>query len=259
VGISAAAHGVLALIIAAAPRAPVTQVPASHSRPAEHVAYMEIGGWPQGAYAVPAPAGVIPVSTRAVPPDASAAGASPPARAAVAPAVPADSGGGAGRAPAAVPGVEAGPRTAVAGTRTGAARLGPEFGDARLVAPPPSSPRAPAGVARYEAQFRVAWRAFGDSIQRDADRERLAASWTWKDPSGRAWSVRDGALFVDGLRIMSMEMSGDRDQDRAARAEAAARREIARQAEDIERDRYVEERRRAIRARRDQERRGARP
>jgi hypothetical protein len=153
--------------------------------------------------------------------------------------------------------VEAAARAAVAGagTRTGAARLGPEYGDARLVAPPPSTAPAPADVARYQAQFRAAWRVFGDSIQHAANRERLAASWTWKDPSGRAWSVRDGELFMDGRRIMAMEMY----EGRAARTESSARRGIARQAEDIERDRYIEERRRAMRARRDQERDQARP
>jgi hypothetical protein len=262
VGASAAAHALLVLVIAAVPRVPDTQTPPAHSRPAEHVAYMEIGGWPAGAYAVSAPADAIPAGTGAVPPEASPAGASRPVRDADPPAVPVDSVRGAGPAPPAVPGVAAaGAAVAGASARPGATRLGLELGDARLVAPPPSSGRAPAPayVARYEAQFRAAWRAFGDSIQRDMDRERLAASWTWKDPAGRAWSVRDGVLFMDGQRIMAMEMSGDRDQDRAARTESTARREIARQAEDIERARYIEERRRAIRTRRDQQRGQARP
>lgn len=73
-----------------------------------------------------------------------------------------------------------------------------------------------------------------------------------KDPGGRAWRVRDGQLFLDGQRIMAIEMHGDRDQDRAARMQSTARREIARQAEDLQRERYLQERRRAISERRDQ-------
>ncbi len=107
--------------------------------------------------------------------------------------------------------------------------------------------------------MRRRWRIFRDSIQHDMDRERLAASWTWKDPGGRVWGVRDGALFIDGQRVMAMEMYGERDQDRATRARTTARREIARQAEDIERDRYLQERGRAIRTRANQEHGGARP
>lgn len=260
-GISAAAHGLLALLIAVAPRGPDRQVPPDHSRPVEHVAYnMEIGAGP-GAYAVPRPAGGMPASARAVSPEPSPAGAVRPSRTSNLPAVPQNSGGAAGPAPAVLPGVEAvtPPVVGGAGTRTRAARLGPEYGDPRLAAPPPPSAGAMFDVARYEAQFRAAWRAFGDSIQHAMDRERLAASWTWKDPRGRAWSVRDGELFMDGQRIMAMEMHGDRDQDRAARMQSTARRAIARQAEDIERDRYIQERRRAIGARRHQERRDARP
>jgi hypothetical protein len=258
---------VLALVVALALRGPERQAPLARSRPAEHVAYMELGGWPQGvATRAPAPAGTMPASTPSVSPDADPAGAARPARDANRPVLPVDTAAGAaGPAPAGVPGVEeaALPIADGAGTRTRAARLGAEYGDPRLV--PATSPRAsspappPADVARYEAQFRAAWRAFGDSIDRGMDRERLAANWTWKDPSGRAWNVRDGALFLDGRRIMAMEMQGNRDQERAARAQSTARREIARQAEDIERDRYIQERSRAIRARRDQERREARP
>ncbi len=257
-------HGLLALVIAVAPRAPERQAPA-RSRPAEHVAYVELGGWPQGPSAVPAPAAAMPASAPAVSPGAAPPGAARPAQNASQPPLPADTAGIAGPAPAAVPGAEAAAQAVVdgAGTRPGAARLGAGYGDPRLVPPPalPASSQAPppADIAQYEAQFRAAWRAFGDSIQRDVDRERLAASWTWKDPRGRAWNVRDGALFLDGRRIMGMEMQGNRDQERAARVRSTARREIARQAEDIERDRYIQERRSAIRARRDQERRDARP
>jgi hypothetical protein len=57
---------------------------------------------------------------------------------------------------------------------------------------------------------------------------------------------------------MAMEMSGERDQADDARMQATARREIARQAEDIERYRYTQ-RGRATRTRPSEERGGARP
>ena len=256
-GLSAAAHGVLALVIAVAPRSPDRQPPPA-TRPVEHVAYMEVSAWPD---AVPVAAGARVESTPAVAPDVSPASAVRPARDADRPAVAADSGGAAGPAPLTLPGVEAAPPAVVdgGGGRTRAARLRPEYGDPRLAAPPTRSESALADAARFEAEFRARWRVFRDSIQHEMDRERLAASWTWKDPSGRAWGVRNGELFIDGERIMAMEMYGERDQDRATRMRTTARREIARQAEDIERDRYLQERGRAIRTRRNQEREGARP
>jgi hypothetical protein len=152
------------------------------------------------------------------------------------------------------------PRPAAAdglGGRTRAARLNPEYGDPRLAAPLARSGSVPGDAARFEREFRARWQAFRDSIQHDLDRERLAADWTWKDPSGRAWGVRNGELYIDGQRTIAMEMYGERDHDRAARMRATARREIARQAEDIERDRYLQERGRAMRTRANQGR--ARP
>ena len=219
---------------------------------------MEVSAWP-GAYAIPAAAGARPASTRAVAPDAN------PARAAHPlipnrPAVTAAPNGVAGPAQPALHEAEAPPPAGVAGAggRTTATRLGPEYGDPRLAAPPPPS-RGPLGdAARFETQFRVRWRVFRDSIQHDMDRERLAATWTWKDATGRAWSVRDGGVFIDGRRVMAMEMYGERDQTDAARMQSTARREIARQAEDIERDRYIQ-RGRATRSGPNRDRGEARP
>jgi hypothetical protein len=259
VGLSAAAHVVLALVIAAVPRAPDQQSPPVALRPAEHVAYMEVSAWP-AADAIRAADGAKVASTPAAAPNASAIGTAHPAAEANRPAVTADS-GAVGDVTPTVDGVETAPPTVAAGPggRTTAARLSPEYGDPRLVAPPPSSRAALGNAARFETEFRARWRGFRDSIQHEMDRERLAASWTWKDPTGRAWGVRDGELFINGQRIMAMETYGERDQDRATRMRTTARREIARQAEDIERDRHLQERGRAIRTRSNHERAGARP
>jgi hypothetical protein len=257
VGLSAAAHGVLALVIAVAPRAR-DRPPSPASTRVEHIAYMELSAWP-AADANPAFAGA-PARTRPVAPDVSPAGTVDPTRDANRPATAANSGGVPGPAPLTLPGAEPAPPAVVdgAGGRTRAARLGPEYGDPRLAAPPARPESALPDAARFETEFRARWRVFRDSIQHDMNRERLAASWTWKDPTGRAWSVRNGEVFINGLRVMAMEMSGERDQARAARMQATARREIARQAEDIERDRYIQ-RGRATRTPRNQERGGARP
>lgn len=253
-------HGVLALAIAVALRTPERQLPPAASKPTEHVSYMDVSAWP-GANPIPAAAGAAPASERAVAPDASLGGSARPARDANRPAVAADSGGAAGSAPTTLHAVEPAPAVVVdgAGGRARGARLTAEYGDPRLAAPPARSGSASGDAARFETQFRARWQVFRDSIQHDLDRERLATTWTWKDPTGRAWSVRNGEVFIDGRRVMAMEMYGERDQARAARLQATARREIARQAEDIERDRYLQERGRAIRTRANQERGAARP
>ena len=252
-------HGVLALAIAVAPRAPDGPPPTRSTRP-EHVAYMEVSAWP-GADAVPAAARARQAGTRAVATDGGAPGPTPPTADANRPTVAADSAGVVSSAPTTLPAVAAPPPVVVdgAGGRARSARLTPEYGDPRLAAPPARPGSALGDAARFETQFRARWQVFRDSIQHDIDRERLAATWTWKDPTGRAWSVRNGGVFIDGQRVMAMEMYGERDQDRATRARTTARRESARQAEDIERDRYLQERGRAIRTRANQERGGARP
>lgn len=221
---------------------------------------MDVSAWP-GADAIPPAAGATSADTRVVAPGGGPTGATHPTVDAIRPAVAADSGGVPGSAPTTLRGVGPAAPAAVdgAGGRARGARLGPEYGDPRLVAPRARSGSTLGDAARFETEFRARWRAFRDSIQHDINRERLAADWTWKDPSGRAWGVRNGELFIDGERTIAMEMYGERDHDRAARMRATARREIARQAEDIERDRYLQERGRAMRTRANQERAGARP
>ena len=55
-------------------------------------------------------------------------------------------------------------------------RLGAELGDVRLVVTPGGG-AMPADDARYLAAFQAAMRAFNDSVQGDADRERRVRDW----------------------------------------------------------------------------------
>jgi hypothetical protein len=146
---------------------------------------------------------------------------------------------------------------AVGGTRRA---LSPELGDPRLIPGPPTvRENAPPEVERYRSRFMAAFRAMRDSVQGEVDAERRIASWTWLDPQGRAWGVRQGRLVIAGQETISVEMAGERDQAILARQQGRQRREGVRQAEDIERGRHLGDRTRAIRERRDREREAGRP
>jgi hypothetical protein len=134
-----------------------------------------------------------------------------------------------------------------------------ELGDPRLIVRAPVASGELSDYERHLAQFQAAARAFADSMQGEMDRERRVASWTWGDPAGRVWGVRQGLLMINGEKIMSIEVYGERDQGRAARMEARQRTEILDQAERMDRERYIQERGRAVRERRDRERSARRP
>lgn len=137
-------------------------------------------------------------------------------------------------------------------------RLGAELGDARLVVTPDGG-AMPADDARYLAAFQAAMRAFNDSVQGDADRARRVRDWTWTDPRGRAWGVRDGVIFIAGTGTIYAEMQGERDQELSGRRLSRHRADIDFHADRAERARHVQERGRAVRERRDGERAGGRP
>lgn len=270
-GISAGIH-VLALLLGLAAARQAREADGAGEAPgrsrvsAEHVAYVDLGAWPDAAAAPTVrPAAAVPPPPA---PDASAgerAAASSRTRAA------ADSGGtvggvrtegiggeaSAGHDVEAAPGAAAGPPAAPVGMgrrwRTG--ELDPRL----VVSRQPLTARAPLGDEPYLAQFHAALQAFNDSIQGQADRDRRAASWTWTDPAGRVWGFRQGVLMIAGQGTLNVEMSGERGQELLARQQARARREGKAQAERIDRDRYLQQRGRAIRDRRDGERRTGAP
>ena len=258
VGISAAVHVGVALLIALIAASRAQQVPRDRpTAPTEQVSFVDIGAWP-GAVAPPAgsdamtgPRGpsAVTASTRRRPAEAADTSEAPPPD----DAGPGDAAGSVGVDPT----PSGGAPPAVGGTRWA---LSPELGDARLV-PRPLTARenAPAEVERYRSQFMAAYRAMRDSVQGEVDTERRIASWTWMDPQGRAWGVRQGRLVIAGQETIYVEMAGERDQAILARQQARQRREGMRQAEDIERDRHLRERTRAVRERRDREREAGRP
>ena len=223
--------------------------------PAEHAAYVEVGGWPDAETA--SQPGASPARGADAGGGASGAASAPTPSAAdtgriadpASPTAPSDATVSEQAGAASIGGAPA---------AAGRARFGAELGDARLVVPqPPESSGAPSGAERYLTQFRAALQAFNDSIQDLADRERRAANWTWTDPEGRAWGVRQRVLYIAGQGTIYMEMHGERDQELLARQQARARREGQVQAERLERGRYLQERDRAVRTQRDRERASA--
>jgi hypothetical protein len=227
----------------------------------EYASYLEIGGWPAAAEASAsdpsapasaAPSEAVPAAPDAAPvpvsPRGPAAPGTPPARGpgagAAAPGPGAADGGGVGGQPG-TPGGE--------GRRGGVGvRLGPEYGDSRLVVPPTAiPPRELTDVERYLVEFHRRLQALNDSIQGDADREARLRDWTWTDRNGREWGIRDGKIVIDGKEIPIPVGApfGDRDQENDRRRQARWREETDRQSDRIERDRYLQERNRAIRER----------
>jgi hypothetical protein len=262
-------HLVLLLILALlpprqlpGPAAPDAPAPGDVS--AEYVSYMELGAWPAPGAApagLPAPldaapAAEVPTDAQQRPDSVRAAPAPVPAFPRTVPRGPAGEGVGDAGAPTVGGGTGAAAATGVpggtpAGRGTGT-RLGPEFGDRRLVVTPQAVPeRELTDLERYLVQFHARLQALNDSLQGEADRERRLRDWTWRDSQGREWGIRDGKIIIDGkeIPIPLPTPYGDRDQENARRTQTRQREEIDRQADRIERDQYLRERSRVIRER----------
>ncbi len=164
------------------------------------------------------------------------------------------------------PAVPGAPRTGAPATGTGprsgpaAGRLGPEYGDSRLIVRPQAVPeRELTDLERYNAHLQARIQGINDSIADEADRQRRARNWIYRDKNGREWGIADGGVpVVGGQRIptrVAPPITRDRDGDDAGREAVRQRREIDAQAETQDRDRVIRERNRAIRERQDAERR----
>lgn len=250
IGISLAFHAIAIAILLAARGDGPERTP--HRR-VEHATYVAIE-WPRNNATQQPP---IPIPS-GLPASGGYGVVLPPAFDPVA-AAPATSGEGAtpsgAPAPASILAGEADPGASSA-TAAGRMRLGPHLGDARLIVTPRGGGLAPED-ADYLAEFHAALRAFNDSVQGRADRERRVRDWTWTDPRGRAWGVRDGMILIAGQPVGAGEITGDRDQELAARRLSRHREEIDFHADRVERERHVRERARAVRERRDGERAGS--
>ncbi|HEX8393393.1 MAG TPA: hypothetical protein VF665_13700 [Longimicrobium sp.] len=256
-GIAAGVHALALLALVAGSRSGSAKGGAAPgSRRAEAVAYVEVGAWP-GTGQAPAAQEASPASSTDTPRAAPAAQPDTGSRGATVPAIartPVEGTAGqtGGAAVADTGGASATPRPRARSP------LGAELGDPRLVVPRQRASASPPPAA-YFADFHRALRAFNDSVMDRADRDRRAASWTWTDPEGRAWGVRQGVLVINGVQVMNVEMYGERDQERTAGRISRQGREAAAQSDRIERERAVQERGRATRARRDRERAAGAP
>jgi hypothetical protein len=271
IGISLGIHLLLLLAVLLAPRPERVRV-AGGPAPAENesVEYLEVGEWggmatdPDASLPEPAPvtapsgitAAAVDSVIRNLPrdvvfPNRVPTGIPQPAGGAPVPGQP----GGVPGAQGAQPGGagQGGPR------RSGPGGLGPELGDPRLVVTPTAVPeRIPTDEERYQEHFANRIRALNDSIAGEADRARRATDWTITDRNGRKWGINERGPVLGGRNVpipvpVPVPRSA-RDREDEARRERDQRRDIDRQADQTERERYLRERGRAIRERNDRER-----
>jgi hypothetical protein len=259
----------LGVLLAPAPeRRFASRPPAVAAGPQEVVDYLDVGEWggmatdaaanlpePEAAAATGISAAAVDSVLRAlpdpgpfpsrVPTGIQPAPAGPPGR--PGPAIPGAGGGVPGGQPGA-----GGPR------RSGPGGLGPELGDPRLVVRPTAVPEAPVeDVDRYRRHFEGRIQALNDSVAGEAERVRRANDWTITDRNGKRWGIDQNGVVANGTHVPTPQLGvgrPSREQEDAVRRERAQRAEIDRQAETIERERYLRERGRAIREREDRER-----
>lgn len=234
----------------------------------EAVEYMEVGEW--GAMATD-PSASLPEPAAATPTGISAASADSVLRALpnagpfpsrVPTGLPPAPAGQPGQPGATIPGAPGGVTGAQPGAagarRSGPGGLGPEFGDPRLVVRPTAVPDGPVeDVDRYRRHFEGRVQALNDSLAGEAERRRRASDWTITDRNGNRWGIDQNGVVANGKHVPTPQLGvgrPSREQEDAARRERSQRGEIDRQAETIERDRYLRERGRAIREREDRER-----
>lgn len=281
VGISLGLHAImLLLVLLAPPPEPRTPIVSDDGNliPGESVEYLDVGEWggmatdPSASLPEPAPLDAAPTSISAASADSVLRGLPRsdvlfPER--VPAGIPRPVGGApaAGRQPGGAPGGVTGGVTGAQGTqpgapgraRSGPGGLGPEFGDERLVVTPTAVPeRVLSDEERYQAHFEGRIRALNDSIASEAERQRRARDWTITDRNGRKWGINERGPVVGGrnvpIPVPVPVPRSSRETEDAQRREREQRRDIDRQAEQIERERYLRDRGRAIRERNDRER-----
>ncbi|HYR08818.1 MAG TPA: hypothetical protein VEQ60_13640 [Longimicrobium sp.] len=259
----------LGVLLAPAPERPTTSpAPAGPAGSREVVDYMEVGEWggmaTDAAANLPEPVAAAPTGISAAAVDSALralpeAGPFPSRVPTGIPAAPAGQAGqpGAVTVPGAAGGAPGG-QPGAAGRRSGPGGLGPEFGDPRLVVRPTPVPEGTVeDVERYRRHFEGRIQALNDSLAGEAERRRRATDWTITDRSGRKWGINERGPVVGGRNVpipVPSPPRRSREQEDEARRERTQRGEIDRQAETIERDRYLRERGRAIREREDRER-----
>lgn len=285
VGISLALHAVLAAAGWTAYRAQphwrtVVSAPVPGGTGDESVSYLDLGAWgematpgalpPAGDPAQAAPGAVVEGMTAAsVDSVLSRLPAAVPFPQRVPRAIPGAAQGGAGGFPQTVPGAGGGvPGGQAGGTqpgggagrgRGGMGRLGPEYGDPRLVVTPQVVPeRQMSDEERYQRHFEARINAVNDSILGEAEHQRRLTDWTVRDSQGRRWGIDQNGPVVAGKNVplpvpVPIPRSA-RDREDEARTQARQRTEIQRQADETERARYLRDRARAVREREERRR-----
>jgi hypothetical protein len=246
---------------------------------AERVSYVDVGQWPSSGPSGGAPAAAAELTAAqavtAAAIDSVIARQNElsrfpdrvPPRLPPAPAGGVTRAGVPGAAPATAPGARPGTGAPAAGGNGNAidgdaagGRLGPGYGDRRLVVTPQAVPeRVKSEHERYMDQLNSRLGAINDSVADEAAHQRRIHNWLVKDRSGREWGIGEGGVpVVAGVRLptrIAPPIYQGRDREDAERNAARQRTEIDRQADDVDRDRSFRDRVRATRERVDAERR----
>lgn len=137
-------------------------------------------------------------------------------------------------------------------------RLRPRMADPRLwTRPELPPPEEPSDIEVVRARIARRIQEWNDSVAADAGRAADALDWTVKDGEGKRWGISPGKIHLGDLTIpVPVTIGGGPSPQREKAEERASRdREVAAQAERAAADENREERVRAIRDRKDQERR----
>jgi hypothetical protein len=157
------------------------------------------------------------------------------------------------------PGAAAGPGSqpgAASGRAMRAAeRLRPQLLDPRLWAPPSEILGSREGEeARYRARLYSRLEAFNDSVAADAEAKRKGMDWTIKGENGERWGISPEGIHLGKLTLPAPQMSSGGERGAEARRSAADWKEIEQTADRARVRNTFNDRAKAIRTRKDQER-----
>lgn len=141
-------------------------------------------------------------------------------------------------------------------------RLRPRMADPRLwTRPELPPPEEPSDIEVVRARIARRIQEWNDSVAAEAGRAADAMDWTVKDGEGKRWGISPGKIHLGDLTIpVPVNIGGGPSPQREKAEERASRdKEVAAQAERAAADENREERVRAIRERKDQERREQKP
>jgi hypothetical protein len=136
-----------------------------------------------------------------------------------------------------------------------AERLRPQLLDPRLWAPPSEILGSREGEeARYRARLYSRIEEFNDSVAADAEAKRKGLDWTIKGENGERWGISPEGIHLGRLTLPAPQMSSGGERGAESRRNAADWKEIEQTADRARVRNTFNDRAKAIRTRKDEER-----